>query len=151
MSLTATAIRGQIGQSGNFLGQVLQEQQVRRKKDLFFHEYFIFSGSRAWFHQLEGMEEQKEKERIEMKGTVRCPVFSGNEAEYKNWRVIASNWMMIEGQERKYPALEMRSAMRGKALDVVVGLEQGKLMERNWCRNVLKRIGEILPKREQSL
>ena len=61
---------------------------------------------------------------------MRCPVFSGNEVEYKNWRVIASDWMMIEGKKREYPALEMRGAMRGKALDVVVGLEQEKLMEK---------------------
>ena len=52
---------------------------------------FSFSGSRAWFRQLERMEEQKKEERIEMKGTVRCPVFSGSEAEYENWRVIASD------------------------------------------------------------
>ena len=36
---------------------------------------------------------------------------------------------MIDGKKREYPALEMRSAMRGRALDVVVGLEQEKLME----------------------
>ena len=54
-----------------------------------------------------------------MKGTVRCPVFFGNEVEYKNW-------MMIEGKKREYLALEMR----GKALDVVVGLEEEKLIER---------------------
>ena len=41
-----------------------------------------------------------EKERIEMKEMLRCPVFSGNEAEYENWRVIACDWMMIEGKKR---------------------------------------------------
>ena len=29
---------------------------------------------------------------------------------------------MIEGKKIEYPALEMRSTMRGKALDAVVGL-----------------------------
>ena len=99
-------------------------------------------GSRVWFQWLEGMEE----ERIEMKGTLRCPVSSGNEAEYENWRVIATDWMMIEGKKRKYQALEMM--MRGKALEVVVGLEQKKTDGENQCRNLVRRIGEILPKRE---
>ena len=49
------------------------------------------------------MDEQKEEGRIEMKGTVRCPVFSGNEAEYENWRVIASDWMMKEGKKKRKP------------------------------------------------
>ena len=71
-----------------------------------------------------------EEERIEIKGTVRWPVFSGSETKYKNWRVIASDMMMIEGRKREYPVLEMRSAMRGKALVLVVGLGQEKLMER---------------------
>ena len=62
-----------------------------------------------------------------MKETVRCPVFPGNEAENENWRVIASDWMMIEGKKTEY------------SLDVGDG--------ENWCRNVVKRIGEILPKR----
>ena len=40
--------------------------------------------------------------------------------------MITSNWKMIEGKKREYLALEMR----GKALDVVVGLEEEKLIER---------------------
>ena len=44
---------------------------------------------------------------------------------------------------REYPALEMRGAMRGKSLEVVVGLAKEKLGE-YWGRNVVKRIGEIL-------
>ena len=90
---------------------------------------FSFSGTRAWSHQLEKMEE----ERIEMKGMVRCPVFSGDEVEYKNW-------MMTEGKKREYPALEMRSTMRFKALDVVVCLEQEKLMERTGIEILLREL-----------
>ena len=75
-----------------------------------------------------------EEERIEMKGTLRCPVFSGNEAEYENWRVIAGDWMMIEGKKIEYPALEMR----GKALEVVVDLPQEKLMENTGVETLLR-------------
>ena len=81
-----------------------------------------------------------------MKGTVRCPVFSGNEAQYKNWRVTASDWMIIEGKKREYPVLEMRSEMRDKALDVVVGLEQEKLMERTGVEILLRELKKYYQK-----
>ena len=81
-----------------------------------------------------------------MKGTMRCPVFSGNGAEYENRRVIVSDWMMIEGKKREYPALEMRSTMRGKALDVVVGLEQQKLLERTGVEMLLRKFEKYYQK-----
>ena len=81
-----------------------------------------------------------------MKGTMRCPVLSGNGAEYENRRVIVSDWMMIEGKKREYPALEMRSTMRGKALDVVVGLEQQKLLERTGVEILLRKFEKYYQK-----
>ena len=67
---------------------------------------------------------EKYEERVEVKGTNRCPIFSGMEEDYETWRILASDWMEIEGNKREYPGLEMRAAMRGKALDVVVGIPQ---------------------------
>ena len=53
---------------------------------------------------------------------------------------------MIEGKKREYLALEMRGAMRGKALEVVVGLAQEKLMENTGVETLLRELEKYYQK-----
>ena len=43
----------------------------------------------------------------------------------------------MEGREKKYPDFEMRRVMQGKVLEVVVGLDQEKMMEKEGAQMLL--------------
>ena len=108
---------------------------------------FIFTGSRAWFHERMA---EKYEERVEVKGTNRCPIFSGMEEDYENWRILASDWMEIEGNKREYPGLEMRADIRGKALDVVVGIPQVDLKGDEGTERLIKELEKYYQKESRT-
>ena len=82
---------------------------------------------------------REEEGRIDWRVSERCPMFSGKESDYKNWRVLLSNWMKL-GREKKYTSLEMRRVMQGKALDLVVWLDQEKLMKMEGTEMLLREL-----------
>ena len=48
--------------------------------------------------------------------------------------------MKLKGREKKYPGLETRRAMQGKELDVVVWLDQEKLVEKEGAKMLLQEL-----------
>jgi hypothetical protein len=54
-----------------------------------------------------------------------CPSFSGKKEEYEDWRIKVEDWLLLSEGEVKYPGVEIRLGLEGKALEV------GKEMERD--------------------
>ena len=78
-------------------------------------------------------------------------MFSEKESDYENWRVLVDNWLNLEIGERRYPGLEMRQAMQGRALEFRncnLSGEGGTYGERK-CSNI-KLSREVLKERQYS-
>ena len=68
-------------------------------------------------------------------------MFSGKVADYDNWRVLVSDWMKLEGREKKYPGLEMRRAMQGSRGSGGAGTR--KTHGKRGSRNVITVVREV--------
>ena len=46
-----------------------------------------------------------------------CPSFSGKQEDYEVWRVKVDDWQVMVEAEVTYPAIHMRMALEGKAME----------------------------------
>ena len=53
------------------------------------------------------------------KGLSKFLVFSGENEEYENWRVLVDDWVDMEDKERKYLDLEIMREVQGKPLNML--------------------------------
>lgn len=75
-----------------------------------------------------------------------CPVFSGIFDEYKAWKGRVEDWLVITEGEVKYPGLEIRLSLMGKAMEVTEGMERDKLKTSDGSRIILQKLDEIFLK-----
>ena len=76
------------------------------------------------------MSEGKEKELLRGTGR-RYPTFSGEDDDYKNWR------MQVEEEYLKYPGIEIRMCLKGRALYLSESIKRDDL-KRGGEREILK-------------
>ena len=72
----------------------------------------------------------------------RCPIFNGEESEYENWKMQVEDWLELEEEELKYPGLELRLALKGRALRLSENIMREDLKKKGGERKLL----EILDK-----
>ena len=75
-----------------------------------------------------------------------CPKFSGIQSEYKGWKGQVEDWLEVCGEEVKYPGIEIRMSLRGKALEVTEGIEREKLKGEDGPKVILEKLDEVFQK-----
>ena len=76
----------------------------------------------------------------EFKWRRECPIFSGVQAEYKGWKSQVEDWLEICGEEVKFPGIEIRMSLKGKALEVTEGIAREELKKTGGERVILERL-----------
>ena len=77
-----------------------------------------------------------------------CPRFSGDKSEYKRWKGQIEDWLDVCGEEVKFPGLEIRMSLTGKALDVTEGLERAELKKETGKKLILDKLDGVFLKDE---
>lgn len=80
---------------------------------------------------------------VEWRWRRECPRFSGIQAEYKAWKGQVRDWIDVCGDEIKYPALEIRMSLKGKALQVTEELDREELKKKIGSELILKKLDEV--------
>ena len=63
----------------------------------------------------------KDKAGVEVKEfslRKECPKFCGKQSEYKEWKGQVEDWLIVCEDEVKYPGIEIRLSLKGRALEV---------------------------------
>ena len=82
----------------------------------------------------------------EWKWRRECPKFNGIYSEYKGWRGQVEDWLEVCG-EVKYPGIEIRMSLKGKALEVTEDIEREKLKREDGPQVILKKkLDEVFQK-----
>ena len=82
------------------------------------------------------------EEVVEWRWRRECPRFSGAQAEYKGWRGQVEDWLVVCGENVKYPGIEIRMSLKGRALEVTEGIDREKLKANSGEREILKKLDE---------
>lgn len=83
---------------------------------------------------------------VEWRWRRECPRFSGIQAEYKGWKGQVEDWLEICGEEVKFPGIEIRMSLRGKALEVTEGIEREELKKKDGYKLILGKLDEVYKK-----
>lgn len=79
----------------------------------------------------------------EMKWRRDCPRFSGAQGDYKGWRGQVEDWLVVCGEEVKYPGIEIRMSLKGKALEVTEGIDRDELKDSEGSKIILSKLDEV--------
>ena len=71
-----------------------------------------------------------------------CPRFSGIQEEYKGWRGQVEDWIEVCGEDVKYPGIEIRMSLKGKALQVAETIDREKLKKADGPKVILAKLDE---------
>ena len=80
---------------------------------------------------------------VEWRWRRECPRFSGVQAEYKGWRGQVADWLAVCEELVKYPGIEIRLSLRGRALEVTEGLDREKLKTKEGPKEILGKLDEV--------
>ena len=83
---------------------------------------------------------------LEWKWRRECPRFSGIQAEYKGWKGQVEDWMVVCGDDIKYPGIEIRMSLKGRALEVTEGIDREELKKNEGHKIILKKLDEAYKK-----
>ena len=53
-----------------------------------------------------------------------CPRFTGVQAEYKTWKGQVEDWLDVYGDSAKYPGIEIRMSLKGRAYELTEGIRR---------------------------
>ena len=99
--------------------------------------------ARASLRSTESVMNDKDEKPKRLEKRSVCPSFSGEEKEYEDWRVKVEDWMMVVGENVKYPGLEIRMALEGKAGQVTRDLEREKIAGEGGEKIVLAKLDSV--------
>ena len=71
-----------------------------------------------------------------------CPKFNGVKAEYKVWRGLVEDWLEVCTGEVKFPGIEVRLSLKGRAYEIVEGMDRNELKKEGGAKAVLKKLDE---------
>lgn len=72
-----------------------------------------------------------------------CPRFSGVSTEYKNWKGQVEDWMVICEERVKYPGIEIRMGLKGKALAVAEEIDREVLKGATGPKIILEKLDKV--------
>ena len=81
-----------------------------------------------------------EQAGLEWKWRMECPKFSGEQEDYKRWKGQVEDWLKVCGDNIKFPGLQIRLSLKGRALDIAEGIDREELMEEGGEKIVLKKL-----------
>ena len=84
------------------------------------------------------------------KDRVDCPSFYGKNLDYEDWRERVEDWLMVKGERVRYPALEIRMALKGKAYEAVKNIDRKKLCLKEGVKLLLNKLDSVY-KRESKM
>jgi hypothetical protein len=76
----------------------------------------------------------------------KCPPFSGKEDDFDDWRNKLEDWLILEEGNIKYPGLEIRVALKGKAYDLCKDIDRKELMKEDGKKEILKILDKTFKK-----
>jgi hypothetical protein len=94
------------------------------------------------------MEEQGRMENRKL--IIECPSFSGKNVDYEDWRERVEDWLMVKGESVRYPALEIRMSLKGKAYEAVKNIDRKKLGLKDGVKVLLNKLDSVY-KRESKM
>lgn len=80
--------------------------------------------------------------QVEWNWRRECPRFSGLPSEYKGWKGQVEDWLVVTGECVKYPGIEIRMSLKGKALEVTEGIEREELKQAGGEKVILRKLDE---------
>ena len=80
--------------------------------------------------------------RLEWRWRRDCPRFNGLQAEYKGWKGQVEDWLAVCGDDVKYPGIEIRMSLKGKALAVTEGIDRDELKKSVGEKAISKKLDE---------
>lgn len=90
--------------------------------------------------------ERRENRETDLRWRRGCPLFSGKQEEYENWRGRVEDWLALCKDEAKYPGLEIRVNLNGKAWDVTKNLDRKLLMNEGGEEILLEALDKVYKK-----
>ncbi|XP_064095297.1 uncharacterized protein LOC135207477 [Macrobrachium nipponense] len=84
-----------------------------------------------------------DSERCESRWRRYCPEFSGLQSEYKTWREQVEDWLLVCGEEVKYPGVEIRMSLKGQALEVAEGIDRDELKGTEGSKIILSKLDGV--------
>src|SRR5215469_5357384 len=73
----------------------------------------------------------------------QCPTFTGKMEEYERWKIRIEDWLLVNEDQMKYPGLEVRLALRGRAYDAVEDIDREILKDRGGEKEVFRRLDKM--------
>ena len=81
-----------------------------------------------------------EEQPVEWKWRRECPRFTGVQAEYKGWRGQVEDWLVVCGENVKYPGIEIRMSLKGRALEITEGIDREELKKAGGEKEILEKL-----------
>lgn len=75
-----------------------------------------------------------------------CPIFSGHEDKYEDWKKQVKDWLIVERSKIEYPGLEIRLALRDKAFDICKDIDTKVLMEQESAKLIFEALNKVYKK-----
>ena len=75
-----------------------------------------------------------------------CPVFFRKKEEYEEWKVRAEDWLWVTRKEVEGPGVEIRMALRGRALDVVKDMDRNVLKQKGGDIKIFEKLDSVYKK-----
>ena len=72
-----------------------------------------------------------------------CPKFCGKQSEYKSWKGLVEDWLVVCGDIIQYPGLEIRLSLKGKALEVTEEIERAVLKGEDGAKKILNKLDSV--------
>ena len=72
-----------------------------------------------------------------------CPKFSGKQSDYKGWKGQVEDWLVVCGEDVKYPGIEIRLSLEGKALEVTEGIDRELLKKKDGEKVIIDKLDKV--------
>ena len=71
-----------------------------------------------------------------------CPRFTGVQAEYKTWKGQVEDWLDVYGDSAKYPGIEIRMSLKGRAYELTEGIGREELKKKGGEKLIIQKLDE---------
>ena len=75
-----------------------------------------------------------------------CPRFSGKLEDFETWMVKVEDWQLLSEAEAKYPAIEIRAALEGKAMEITKDIDRILLKGKEGVKILMEKFKKVYKK-----
>ena len=75
-----------------------------------------------------------------------CPRFSGKQEDFETWMVKVEDWQLLSEAEAKYPAIEIRAALEGKAMEITKDIDRNLLKGKDGVKILMDKLKRVYKK-----